>query len=111
MPELAYTMKATEKCDVYSFGVLALEIIKGKHLGDFISVLQSPSDKENIQLMDVLDQRLPSPTLQVEDELMVVVKLATNCLNVRPQARPTMHMISKVLSAHAGHAFLGRPSM
>ncbi|KAG7972329.1 hypothetical protein I3843_07G177100 [Carya illinoinensis] len=110
-PELAYTMKPTEKCDVYSFGVLALEVIKGKHLGDFISILQSSSDKEKIQLMDVLDQRLPSPTLRVEDELMVVVKLATDCLNVHPQSRPTMHMISKVLSAHARHAFLERPSM
>ncbi|KAK8662560.1 hypothetical protein V6N13_092131 [Hibiscus sabdariffa] len=30
-PEVAYTMVVTEKCDVYSFGVLALEILMGKH--------------------------------------------------------------------------------
>ncbi|CDP11414.1 unnamed protein product [Coffea canephora] len=36
-PELAYTLEVNEKCDVYSFGVLALEVIMGKHPGDFIS--------------------------------------------------------------------------
>ncbi|XP_031275298.1 MDIS1-interacting receptor like kinase 2-like [Pistacia vera] len=33
-PELAYIMTVTKKCDVYSFGVLILEVILGKHPGD-----------------------------------------------------------------------------
>ncbi|KAJ0800042.1 putative protein kinase RLK-Pelle-LRR-XI-1 family [Helianthus annuus] len=37
-PELAYTMKVTEKCDVYSFGVLVMEILKGQHPGDIITL-------------------------------------------------------------------------
>ncbi|KAK9930096.1 hypothetical protein M0R45_027153 [Rubus argutus] len=40
-PELAYTMEVNEKCDVYSFGVLALETIMGRHPGDLISSLSS----------------------------------------------------------------------
>ncbi|PRQ52050.1 putative protein kinase RLK-Pelle-LRR-XI-1 family [Rosa chinensis] len=41
-PEFAYTMEMNEKCDVYSFGVLTLEVIMGKHPGDLmISVLSS----------------------------------------------------------------------
>ncbi|XP_040987098.1 MDIS1-interacting receptor like kinase 2-like [Juglans microcarpa x Juglans regia] len=99
-PELAYTMKVTEKSDVYSFGVLAIEVIRGKHPGDFISSLSSPLAMENIQVKDVLDQRLPFPTVQVENELIIVVQLAMKCLNVCPQSRPTMHMISKVLSTN-----------
>ncbi|KAK3033897.1 hypothetical protein RJ639_033532 [Escallonia herrerae] len=55
-PELAYTMKVTEKCDVYSFGVLALEVIKGKHPGDIIPSLTSSSE---LQLKDLVDRRLP----------------------------------------------------
>ena len=61
LAELAYTMRVTEKCDVYSFGVLALEVIRGKHPRDYISDLTSQTT-EDIQLMDLLDERLLCPT-------------------------------------------------
>ncbi|KAG2683178.1 hypothetical protein I3760_10G020800 [Carya illinoinensis] len=100
-PELAYTMKITEQCDVYSFGVLALEVIMGKYPSDFISSIKSsdPSIEMGIQLKDVLDQRLSLPMPQVEAELIRVVEIATKCLNDLPESRPTMHMISKILAA------------
>ncbi|XP_009340551.3 MDIS1-interacting receptor like kinase 2-like [Pyrus x bretschneideri] len=97
-PELAYTRKVTEKCDVYSFGVLALEVIMGKRLGDLISSISSPSDCENKLLKDVLDQRLSPPTPEVEDELTTIAKVAIACRHSRPQSRPTMHMVSQSLS-------------
>ncbi|CAL5387461.1 unnamed protein product [Camellia sinensis] len=42
-PELSYTMVVTEKCDAYSFGVVALETIMGRHPGELLSSLESPS--------------------------------------------------------------------
>ncbi|GKA22637.1 MDIS1-interacting receptor like kinase 2-like protein [Tanacetum coccineum] len=57
-PELACTMKVTEKCDVYSFGVLVLEIIKGEHPGDMVAYLTSPMT-EKVELKDLVDHRLP----------------------------------------------------
>ncbi|KAI8004478.1 putative leucine-rich repeat receptor-like protein kinase [Camellia lanceoleosa] len=65
-PEFAYTMEVNERCDVYSFGVLTLEVIMEKHPGDLISSLSSSSSSsssststaDGILLKDVLDQRL-----------------------------------------------------
>ncbi|KAI8558917.1 hypothetical protein RHMOL_Rhmol04G0133400 [Rhododendron molle] len=96
-PELAYTMKVTEKCDVYSFGVLALEVIKGKHPGDFVSSLLTPG-VENVQLRDVLDQLLLPPSPQVEEVVMWIIRLAIACLHSNPQSRPSMHIVSQQLS-------------
>ncbi|KAI8003386.1 MDIS1-interacting receptor like kinase 2 [Camellia lanceoleosa] len=68
-PELAYSMEVNERCDVYSFGVLTLEVIMGKHPGDLIYSLSSSSSSSSststahgILLKDVLDQRLLTKT-------------------------------------------------
>ncbi|BFG28634.1 hypothetical protein CerSpe_149070 [Prunus speciosa] len=92
-------MKVTEKCDVYSFGVLALEVIMGKQLGDIVSSFSFPSTTyANILLKDVLDQRLPPPTPQLQDELITIARLSIACRHSHPQSRPTMHKVSQVLS-------------
>ncbi|KAJ9546053.1 hypothetical protein OSB04_025760 [Centaurea solstitialis] len=64
-PELGCSMKVTEKCDVYSFGVLTLEVIKGEHPGDIITFLSSPST-EKMELKDLLDRRLVVPNLDMK---------------------------------------------
>ncbi|PRQ25748.1 putative protein kinase RLK-Pelle-LRR-XI-1 family [Rosa chinensis] len=38
-PELAFTMQVTDKCDVYSFGLVALEIMMGRHPGELLTSL------------------------------------------------------------------------
>ncbi|CAL5414778.1 unnamed protein product [Camellia sinensis] len=103
-PELAYTMEVNEKCDVYSFGVLTLEVIMGKHPGDLISSLSSSSSSsststmQGIFLKDVLDQRLPPPRNQVAEQVVVVAKLAFACLHTTPLSRPTMQQVATILS-------------
>ncbi|GMN45319.1 hypothetical protein TIFTF001_014511 [Ficus carica] len=98
-PELAYTMKVTEKCDVYSFGVLAIEVIKGQHPGDLALCLSSsPSTRAGIMREDLLDHRLPPPPQETLDLLIDILKISVACLQENPQCRPTMKNVSQKLS-------------
>ena len=100
--EFAYTMEVNEKCDIYSFGVLALEVIMGKHPGDLISILSplsaTASTTYNIQLKDMFDQRLETPRNQVALKVVSIAKLAFSCLETNPKSRPTMQEVSHELS-------------
>ncbi|XP_062015987.1 MDIS1-interacting receptor like kinase 2-like [Rosa rugosa] len=104
-PELAFTMAVTEKCDVYGFGVVALEIIMGRHPGELISLIatsslmstKSPSVLQ-IMLKDVLDPRLSPPRIQpVASSVVMLTTLALACLQSKPKCRPTMEHVSKEL--------------
>ncbi|XXG89819.1 hypothetical protein AAC387_Pa12g1730 [Persea americana] len=97
-PEFAYTMKVPEKCNVYSFDVVSLEVIMGKHPSELISSL-STSRAKDILLKDILDQRLPTLTDRELKEVASTVMLALSCLHSDPQTRPTMYHVSQELSA------------
>ncbi|KAL5745995.1 hypothetical protein ACOSP7_027141 [Xanthoceras sorbifolium] len=101
-PELAYTMAVTEKCDVYSFGVLVLEILMGKHPGELISHLNLLHD-QSIDLKTVLDPRLsPDITPKLTYELSLMLKIALPCLHSNPQSRPPMKGVSQRLQMETG---------
>ncbi|PIA33997.1 hypothetical protein AQUCO_03900109v1 [Aquilegia coerulea] len=87
-PELAYTMRLTKKCDVYSFG-------------EFITSLATSSSTvgDNVLLVDMLDKRLPPPVADILKEVVTVAKLALACLKTSPESRPTMYSVSHELSS------------
>lgn len=85
-----------EKCDVFSFGVLALEIIMGKHPGDLIFTLFSSTEAPtayNLLLKDVVDQRLELPENSVVKDVILIAKIAFSCLSESPRSRPTMEQV------------------
>ena len=98
-------MKVTKKYDVYSFGVLALEIIMGKYPSDLImaflsstSSIATTSKAYNLLLKDVLDQRLSTyPLDSVAEVVIMIAKIAFACLNESPRSRPTMEHVCKEL--------------
>ncbi|KAJ9560454.1 hypothetical protein OSB04_005614 [Centaurea solstitialis] len=97
-PELAYTMKVNEKCDVYSFGVLTLEVIMGKHPGDFIS----SSSFINASLTEILDQRLQPPVKEFVEQVKLLVEVAFSCIKESPHSRPSMWDVARGLPVDNG---------
>jgi len=95
-------MEVNEKCDVYSFGVLTLEILFGKHPGDVVTSLWQQSSQsimdlalDTMPLMDKLDQHLPHPTNTIVQEVASMIRIAVACLTESPRSRPTMEQVCK----------------
>ena len=94
-------MAVTEKCDVFSFGVLALEVLTGKHPGDLVSYIQASSDS-SINFNEMLDPRLlPPENKHILKELALIANLSLSCLQRNPQSRPTMRSIAQLLEMEA----------
>ena len=92
--ELAYTMVVTEKCDVYSFGMVTLEILMGRHPGELLTSLSTLSS-QNLMLKEILDLRLPPPNHSISQDIFFVASVAFACLRTKPKSRPTMKWVSQ----------------
>ncbi|KAL1149900.1 hypothetical protein V6Z11_A10G221200 [Gossypium hirsutum] len=99
-----YIAPVDEMCDVYSFGVLTMEVFMGRHPNDLISYFSSlqttsssMSNDQDVLLKDTIDQRLSPPLGQSAKDLVSTMKMALACLNGNPQLRPTMQQVSQAL--------------
>ncbi|ESQ44446.1 hypothetical protein EUTSA_v10005773mg [Eutrema salsugineum] len=94
-PEFACrTVKITEKCDVYGFGVLVLEVVTGKkpveYMEDDVVVL---CDMVREALEDGRAEECIDPRLQGKfsaEEAVAVIKLGLICTSQVPSSRPHM---------------------
>lgn len=100
-PEYVVRGKLTEKVDVYSFGVLVIEVVSGKGKNsvpqDSRSILQKVwSLYGNGRLCEAVD-----PVLEgnfQEDEASRLLQIGLLCVQASPELRPSMSIIVKMIN-------------
>ncbi|KAL3839408.1 hypothetical protein ACJIZ3_023999 [Penstemon smallii] len=117
-PEYAKLGKLTKKADVYSFGVLLLEIISGKSsssnatFGDDCLLLLEWTWKlfNEGRLVEIVDSDLMDYR---EDEALRFAKVALFCTQAASQKRPDMKQVVKMLSkgVNLNESLLSEPGL
>ncbi|XP_071693656.1 LRR receptor-like serine/threonine-protein kinase FEI 1 [Rutidosis leptorrhynchoides] len=102
-PEYMQSGRATEKTDVYSFGVLMLEVVsrkrptdasfieKGLNIVGWLNYLVA-EDRQR----EIIDENCEGVEAETLDPLLSVV---IQCVSSSPEDRPTMHTVVKTLES------------
>ncbi|KAK8674713.1 hypothetical protein V6N13_032819 [Hibiscus sabdariffa] len=105
-PEYAMLGKASESCDVYSFGILLLELASGKKPLEKLSTTVKRSIVEwalplasEGKFNEMADPKLDGK--YVEEELKRVVLVALVCADNRPEKRPNMLEVLELLKGES----------
>ncbi|KAF8025085.1 hypothetical protein BT93_F2053 [Corymbia citriodora subsp. variegata] len=99
-PEYAYTMRITMAGNVYSFGVVLLELLTGKpscsqgyELTKWVSTNTSKQDKWD----HILDFSVIRTSLTVRSQMLAVLRVALTCVSISPDSRPKMKSVLRML--------------
>ena len=104
MTEYGYTLKVGEKSDIYSFGVVLLELLTGKmpldpSFGESIDIVEwtRMKVKKNRGLEEVLDPTISGQCKHVQEEMQLVLRIALLCTAKLPKDRPSMRDVITML--------------
>ncbi|OIT01868.1 PREDICTED: receptor-like protein kinase HSL1 [Nicotiana attenuata] len=100
-PEYAYTTKVNEKIDIYSFGVVLLELVTGRqpNFGEEHMSLAEWAWKQHGEGNNAIDNMLDSEIKEAcyLEEMKTVFRLGLICTSNLPSSRPTMKEVLQIL--------------
>ncbi|KAJ4957228.1 hypothetical protein NE237_014011 [Protea cynaroides] len=100
-PELAcQNPRVNEKCDVYGYGVMILELVTGRRpveYGEDDVLILSDHVRVLLEQGNALDCVDPSMTEYPEEEVLPVLKLGLVCTSHIPSSRPSMAEVVQIL--------------
>ena len=105
LAEYAYTLKVDEKTDIYSFGVVLLELLTGKRpieseFGDAVNIVEWVRGKVRCKagIVDALDANVGASCSMVQEEMLLVLRIALLCTSRCPRDRPSMRDVVTMLA-------------
>ncbi|XP_010268319.1 PREDICTED: probably inactive leucine-rich repeat receptor-like protein kinase At3g28040 [Nelumbo nucifera] len=100
-PELAcQSLRINEKCDIYGFGVMILELVTGRkpvEYGEDDVVILSDHVRVMLEQGKVLSCVDPTMGEYPEEEVLPVLKLGLVCTSQIPSSRPSMAEVVQIL--------------
>ncbi|CAH8380063.1 unnamed protein product [Eruca vesicaria subsp. sativa] len=102
-PERSTSEKPNPKWDVYSFGVILLELLTGKtfsveqDVDQWSELLHGSEAEEKGRFLRLIDGSIRSEVARHEDAAMVCFRLGIECVSSLPQKRPSMKEVVQVL--------------
>ncbi|XP_009107926.1 leucine-rich repeat receptor-like serine/threonine-protein kinase At1g17230 isoform X1 [Brassica rapa] len=97
-PEYAYTMRVTMAGNVYSFGVILLELLTGKPAVSEGRELSKWVQSQQEQRNNILDLRVSKSSPVATKQMIRALSIALACINISPGARPKMKTVLRMLT-------------
>ncbi|CAF2056405.1 hypothetical protein HID58_070375 [Brassica napus] len=97
----AHTMRVTMAGNVYSFGVILLELLigrpavnEGRELAKWVQSHSSQQEQPN----NILDLRVSKTSTVATKQMLSALSIALACINISPGERPKMNTVLRTLT-------------